>query len=102
MRIIVFFDLPVITSEQRRAYAKFRKSLIKEGYLMMQESVYTKLAINRQTMDLELNRINIFLPRDGLVQVLTVTEKQFARMKTLLGKAHEHIEISSTERLVII
>lgn len=69
---------------------------------MMQESVYTKLAINRQTMDLELNRINTFLPKNGLIQALTVTEKQFARMKTLLGEAHKHSEISSTERLVII
>lgn len=102
VRIIVFFDLPVTTSEQRRAYAKFRKSLIKEGYLMMQESVYTKLAINRQTMNLELNRINTFLPKNGLIQALTVTEKQFSRIKTLLGEARAHSEISSTERLVII
>lgn len=102
MRILVFFDLPVVTSEQRTAYAKFRKNLIKEGFLMMQESVYTKLAINRQTMDLEVNRIHAFLPKSGLVQVLTVTEKQFARIKTLLGENYRHSEISTTERLVII
>ena len=46
MRIMVMFDLPVITSEQRREYTKFRKFLIKSGFLMMQESIYCKLALN--------------------------------------------------------
>lgn len=46
MRILVFFDLPVTTGEERRAYTKFRKFLIKDGFLMLQESVYCKLALN--------------------------------------------------------
>lgn len=102
VRIIVFFDLPVTTAGQRKDYTKFRRNLIKEGYLMMQESVYTKLAINRQTMELELKRILAFLPKDGLVQALTVTEKQFSRMKTLMGESYKHSEISTTERLIIL
>ena len=46
MRVIVFFDLPVDTLEHKRAYRKFRKFLIEKGFLMMQESVYCKLALN--------------------------------------------------------
>ncbi len=46
MRVIVFFDLPVGTSAQRRSYNQFRRMLVKAGFLMMQESVYTKLALN--------------------------------------------------------
>ncbi|MCI9592362.1 MAG: CRISPR-associated endonuclease Cas2, partial [Lachnospiraceae bacterium] len=46
MRVLVFFDLPVVTGEQRRAYVKFRKFLVKNGFLMLQESVYCKLALN--------------------------------------------------------
>ena len=46
MRVFVFFDLPVLTTEQRRAYVKFRKFLLKSGFMMMQESVYCKLALN--------------------------------------------------------
>lgn len=102
VRIIVFFDLPVVTAAQRKEYTKFRRNLIKEGFLMLQESVYTKLAINRQTMELELKRILSFLPKNGLVQALTVTEKQFCKMKTLLGHGYKHPEISTTERLIII
>ena len=46
MRIIVLFDLPVETAEDRSEYGKFRRSLIKSGFLMMQESIYCKLAVN--------------------------------------------------------
>lgn len=102
VRIIVFFDLPVMTVAQRKEYTKFRRNLIKEGYLMMQESVYTKLAINRQTMELEMKRIFSFLPKHGLVQALTVTEKQFSKMKTLLGEGYKRPEIDTTERLIIL
>ena len=44
MRVMVMFDLPVITTEQRREYTRFRKYLLKNGFVMMQESIYTKLA----------------------------------------------------------
>ena len=40
MRVMVFFDLPVITSANRKDYRDFHKYLIKTGFLMMQESVY--------------------------------------------------------------
>ena len=40
MRLILFFDLPVVSKEDRRIYATFRKYLIKNGYIMMQTSVY--------------------------------------------------------------
>ena len=84
MRTIVFFDLPTITEENRRDYRKFRKVLIKNGFLMMQESVYCRMLIN---------------PTDGIVQVLTVTEKQFSHMEYICGKAHSDI-ISTDERLI--
>ena len=46
MRVFVFFDLPVLTDANKREYRKFRKYLIKSGFLMVQESVYCKLAQN--------------------------------------------------------
>lgn len=102
MRIVLFFDLPIETSSQRKAYSKFRKNLIKEGFIMLQKSVYTKLAINRQTMALEIERVKSFLPKEGLVQILTVTEKQFARITTLVGEQEDKPELSTTNRLVVL
>ena len=51
MRIIVMFDLPVVTSVERQEYTKFRKFLLKSGFIMMQESVYTKIALNTSVAD---------------------------------------------------
>ena len=47
MRIVVFFDLPTITDKDRREYRHFRKFLIKNGFFMMQESVYTRMVLNQ-------------------------------------------------------
>ncbi|NLY08266.1 MAG: CRISPR-associated endonuclease Cas2 [Spirochaetales bacterium] len=102
MRVLVFFDLPVETSRQRSEYAKFRRSLIKDGYLMKQESVYSKLVLNPQTAKLAINRIKTNLPKEGLVQALIVTEKQFASIQTLLGEDYSRVELSTTDRLVIV
>lgn len=102
MRIVLFFDLPVETALQRRSYRQFRQRLIKEGFLMLQESVYVKLVINRQTMNLEIERVKSFIPSEGLVQILMVTEKQFSRMTTLVGTIEGRAEISTTERLIIL
>ena len=86
MRVMVFFDLPVITSANRKDYRDFHKYLIKTGFLMMQESVYCKLLMNsaaqNSTMaDAIVENIRKNKPADGLVQVLKITEKQFGKME---------------------
>ena len=58
MRVLVFFDLPVVTGEQRREYTKFRKFLLKSGFLMLQESVYCKLALNGTAVNGIVDNIN--------------------------------------------
>ena len=84
MRLIVFFDLPVETSSQRKNYRVFRKYLIKEGYLMLQESVYAKLVTNDGAASAAIMRLRKNRPPQGLVQVLKVTEKQFADRKSVV------------------
>lgn len=102
MRLVVFFDLPVETAAQRKEYRLFRKFLIKDGYLMVQESVYAKLATNDGTADSALLRMKKHRPTDGLVQVLKVTEKQFATMIYITGKREAYDEIDTMEELVVI
>ena len=101
MRIFVFFDLPVITSENRKNYTKFRKFLIKTGFQMMQESVYCRIAINQNAASSIIENIKKEGPPEGLVQVLTVTEKQFSKMVFITGKVESEI-LDTDERLVII
>lgn len=101
MRIIVFFDLPTITPKDRKEYTKFRKFLITEGFIMMQESVYTKLVLNGPTSTLIKNKLNKNKPKNGLVQMLVITEKQFSAMEYLCGK-NDNIAVQSIERLVVL
>lgn len=69
MRIIVFFDLPVITAKSRRDYYNFRKYLIKSGFVMMQESVYCKLVQNSTMADAYINNIKQNRPPAGISTV---------------------------------
>ena len=101
MRIVVFFDLPVETSKERADYRAFRKFLIKSGYVMMQESVYSKIVLNNTACDAAISNLRKHKINKGLVQILTVTERQFERMEFLIGEADGTFE-TSDKRLIIV
>ena len=85
MRVIVFFDLPTESLEDKREYRNFRKFLIKKGFLMMQESVHCKLALNTTVADGTVQAVRNNKPAQGLVQMLVITEKQYNRMEFVVG-----------------
>ena len=95
------FDLPVTTAAYRKSYTRFRKYLIKSGFLMMQESVYCKLAQNSTAANSIIDSIRKNKPEEGLVQVLKVTEKQFSKMEYIVGESKSNV-LTSDERLVIL
>ena len=101
MRVLVMFDLPVTTAAGRKEYARFRKFLIKSGFMMLQESIYCKLATNDSAADAILSNVRLHKPEDGLVQVLRVTEKQFARMEYIVGEATNGV-LDTPERIVFL
>ena len=101
MRVIVFFDLPVITSLNRKNYRIFHKYLITSGFLMVQESVYAKLVQNSTVADAIVENIRKNKPSDGVVQVLKVTEKQYNKMDYIVGKKKSDV-LDSDERLIIL
>lgn len=101
MRVIVFFDLPVLTDKNRRDYRQFRKYLIKSGFLMMQESVYCKLVQNSTIGNALIDNIRKHKPEDGLVQVLKITEKQYSKMETIVGQQSSDV-LDTDERLIIL
>ena len=69
--------------------------------MMLQESVYVKLALNATTINTLMNNLEKNKPADGLVQVLLVTEKQYSKMYMLLGENKSEV-LNSTERLVFL
>ena len=101
MRVIVFFDLPVETLENKRNYRQFRKFLIKKGFMMLQDSVYCKIALNQTVANAIVGAVKSNKPDDGLVQMVVITEKQYSRMEYVVGEKQSSI-IDSDERLVIL
>jgi CRISPR-associated protein Cas2 len=84
--MVVMFDLPTDTSEDRRRYTQFRKMLLKNGYAMLQFSVYGRHCASDENAEVHEKRVMFSLPPKGHVRIIKVTEKQFARMKTFYGK----------------
>lgn len=95
------FDLPVVTAHDRKEYTKFRKYLLKSGFLMLQESVYCRLIPNTAKADSMLEGLRKNKPESGLVQVLKVTEKQYQKMEYLVGDRRSEV-LDTDERLVIL
>lgn len=85
MRMVVMFDLPVETREQRKIATKFRKYLLDEGYVMMQFSVYYRICNGKDMVNKYLLRLEDNVPEKGSVRLITLTEKQFSEMKVLVG-----------------
>ena len=101
MRLIVMFDLPVETSKDRREYYKFRKHLIRSGFLMLQESIYCKLTQNSSALEGVVDNIYKNKPPKGSVIALRVTEKQYAKMEYVIGDNRSDV-LNTDDRLIIL
>ena len=101
MRVFVFFDLPVLSASDRKEYRKFRKYLVKNGFIMMQESVYSKLTLNATAAKTVQANVRKNAPPNGIVELLIVTEKQFATIEYITGEFKSEY-ITTTDRLVVL
>ena len=88
----------VFSKADKDIQAKF---LLKSGFLMLQESVYCKLALNSTAVNAIIENVHKNKPAEGLVQLLTITEKQYAKMDIIIGTVKSEV-LDSDERLVIL
>ena len=86
MWLYVLFDLPTNTKRERKAAAGFRKLLLKDGFSMLQYSVYIRHCPSKENALVHVNRVEQGVPRKGYVSILTVTDKQFSQMVNFCGK----------------
>ena len=78
MWLFVMFDLPTLTKVDKKNSARFRKDLEKDGFIMLQWSVYIRYCASLESAKLHIKRIRSFTPSKGLVSILTITDKQYA------------------------
>lgn len=86
MRLMVFYDLPVVSKSDRKTYAKFHKFLLRNGYDMIQFSVYARICNGQDSVDKHLARLSANMPGSGSVRSMQVTEKQFGDIRVLVGE----------------
>jgi len=85
MWVFVFFDLPTETKKNRRDAALFRKNLEKDGYTMMQFSVYMRHCPSKENADVHIKRVKYFLPSQGHVSIVTITDRQYGEILNFNG-----------------
>ena len=93
------FDLPVDTPKDRKNYRLFRMYLVKSGFIMMQESIYCKLALNTMVANSLAEAVRKHKPPVGLVQMMIITERQFSKIEFIVGQSKSDV-INSTDRYI--
>ena len=100
MRLIVFFDLPMNSKREVRIYQHFRKWLIENGYIMMQYSIYSKIFSNRDACVKHIAVLKRYVPKEGQIRIMMVTEKQYANIEIVVGGVSAQEEITTVEPFV--
>lgn len=101
MRLLVMFDLPTVTIEDRKNYRNFRKGLLKNGFYMLQESVYSRMVLNQSIERNVREAVKRIKPPNGFVMLLSVTEKQFAKADFIVGNRKNDI-LDTDDRITIL
>ncbi len=86
MWVLVFFDLPTETKQERKRYAKFRKDLLADGFTMFQFSIYLRHCPSKENAEVHIRRVKRALPEHGHIGILNITDKQFGDMEMFYGK----------------
>lgn len=86
MWVLVFFDIPTDTKKDKKVYADFRKNLLRDGFTMFQFSIYIRHCASSENADVHIKRVKSFLPENGQVGILCITDKQFGKIELFYGK----------------
>lgn len=101
MRILIFFDLPVVKKEDRKEYQSFRRFLLNDGYTMIQYSVYSRICNGIDGVNKHVSRLKKNLPSKGSVRYLQITEKQYNEMKFLVGTPKKQEKYINSKQLSV-
>ncbi len=83
--VFVYFDLPTTTKKDRKAYTRFRKELLQDGFGMIQFSIYARHCSSRENAEVHKKRVKRALPEKGDVVLFEITDAQFGRMEFFSG-----------------
>jgi CRISPR-associated protein Cas2 len=99
--VFVFFDLPVGNKAERRAATRFRNFLKDDGYMMLQYSVYARVCRGEEAVGKHIQRVTANLPLQGSVRALQVTDKQYGKMRLLLGEVKKNEKVAPQQMVLL-
>lgn len=97
MWVLVMFDLPTETKEDKKNYAQFRKRIMADGFQMFQFSMYIRHCPSKENADVHVTRVKKILPGKGHVGIIVITDKQFGMMEIFRGKRPESLNIPTQQ-----
>ena len=89
MWLLVMFDLPTVTKQDKKHSAKFRKELEKDGFGMHQYSVYARFCASLESVNVHIKRVRSLMPAKGKVSILKITDKQYSEIINIWGAVEE-------------
>ncbi len=101
MWVFVYFDLPTYSKADRKAYRIFRNGLEKDGFNMLQFSIYTRHCTSREDAQKHIKRVKSILPAEGHIIIHMVTDKQFGMMEVYYNCRKVNEEKPEYEQLVM-
>lgn len=101
MRVLLMFDIPTKSKKEQKYATRFRNELIKQGFFMMQFSVYMRICKGISAAKSAVERVRGILPPLGNVRTLIITAKQFDNMQILLGSAGFNERMNDDKNLVL-
>jgi len=83
---MALYDMPVLTSEARRAYTVFRKLLLKNNFTQHQYSAYLRHCPTFAAAEALINRLEPSIPEDAHVSFYLLTDKQYGMTREFFGR----------------
>lgn len=83
MWVMVCFDLPTVSKDDRHNYAIFRKFLQSDGFTQLQKSIYVRHCMSVDKAHTHMKRVENHVPEKGNVIILHMTDKEFAAIKII-------------------
>lgn len=100
MWLMAMFDLPVEEKIDRRNYARFRKVLLKDGFMMLQYSVYARYLPSEEAAEAHRRTVRTAVPPLGQVRLIAVTDHQFGKMEVFYGRKPREPEQPQNQMLL--
>lgn len=86
MWVLVMYDLPTETKRDKKIHARFRKQLLADGFQRFQFSMYIRHCFSRENSEVHVQRVKDFLPPQGEIGIICITDRQFGMMEIFHGK----------------